>query len=460
MSLSAAAAAALRERGLEAVIETAQRAGPGYAHRLARELEALDWGQLDRQRAALQDAPAPVRAADLQAPELLPSSSVCGSPRLAAAEERGWEELRAGRVAAVTVAGGQASRLGFDGPKGAFPLGAVTGASLFQILGGQVCRLRAITGAPLPWILLTGPENHLSTRDFFERRNFFGLGADTVHFACQGMLPALSPQGDLLLAAPDRLFRNPDGHGGLFRALDRAGLLGLLKEQNVSTLFTCQVDNPLVRMADPAFLGFHLLGGARMSSKAVIKTEPAEKVGVLILQDGVLGCVEYSDLPVALQEERAADGGLRFRAGNIAMHALDLGFAGSMAKTDLPLHRARKEVTALGAEGLPVRGIAVKFETFIFDALPHAGAGGALVQEADRAEEFAPVKNREGADSAASARAASDARARRWLRSAGVEATAHGFVELEPGLAYSAADLAAQSGRWKVHGGRLVARTR
>lgn len=462
MSTPAAAAAALRERGLEGVLEAARRAGAECAQSLEQEIHAMDWAQLDRQRAALQAgaASAAFIADGLEAPALLPPSTAAGAPGLAAAEERGWEELRRGRVAVVTVAGGQASRLGFDGPKGAYPLGPVTGASLFQILAGQIARLRAVSGAALPWILMTGPENHASTRDFFERRNFFGLGARTVRFACQGMLPALSPEGDLLLAAPDRLFRNPDGHGGLFRALARAGLLDWMQDEGVGTLFTCQVDNPLVRMADPAFLGFHLQAGARMSCKAVIKTDPAEKVGVLALRAGCMECVEYSDLPADLQAERAADGGLRFRAGNIAMHAISAEFARAMAATDLPLHRARKEVTALGADGLPAKRIAVKFETFVFDALPHAGAGGALAQEADRAEEFAPVKNRSGADSAASSRSALDARARRWLQAAGVEPPAQGLVELEPGLALSAADLRSRRGEWELRAGRLVARKR
>jgi len=443
-------------------MEAARRAGAGAALRLEQEIAALDWAQLDRQRAALRAAAAPAAdlAAGLEPPPLLPASTAAGAPGLEAAERRGWEELRSGRVAVVTVAGGQASRLGFDGPKGAYPLGPVSGASLFQILAGQVERLRAVAGAPLPWILMTGPENHAATREFFERRNHFGLGARTVHFACQGLLPALSPEGELLLAAPDRLFRNPDGHGGLFRALARAGLLDRLQEAGVSTLFTCQVDNPLVRMADPAFLGFHLQAGARMSCKAVIKTDPAEKVGVLALRRGLMECIEYSDLPAALQAERAADGGLRFRAGNVAMHAIGLPFARDVAAAELPLHRARKEVAALGPDGLPAKRHAVKFETFIFDALPLAGPGGALVQEADRGEEFAPVKNRDGDDSAASARAALDARARRWLHAAGVEAPARGLIELEPGLALSAADLCSRRGEWEMRSGRLLARKR
>lgn len=423
---------------------------------LAAEIAALDAAQLARQRAALR-APATAASVDgLQPPELLPPSSRVEDPRVREAAQRGWEELRAGRVAVVTVAGGQASRLGFEGPKGAYPLGPVSGASLFQILAGGIRRMRERAAASLPWVLMTGPENDATTRAFFAARNHFGLDARTVHFSCQGTLPALTPEGELLRAAPDRLFRNPDGHGGLYRALERSGVLARLADGGVNTLFTCQVDNALAPIADPAFLGFHLLRGARMSSKAVVKTDPAEKVGLLAESGGLMRCVEYSDLPAAAQAERAADGGLRLRAGNIAMHAIALDFARAMAAAELPLHLARKQVRALGPDGLPRNLPAVKFETFVFDALPLAGPGGCMVQEAERAEEFAPLKNRHGADSIASARAALDARARRWLAAAGWPAAPAGAIELAPGVATDPEDLGSRRAELEWSGGRLL----
>jgi UDP-N-acetylglucosamine/UDP-N-acetylgalactosamine diphosphorylase len=424
---------------------------------LAAEIAALDVGMLARQRAALRAPPAASEVGALQPPELLPPSARHEDPRVRAAAARGWEELRGGRVAVVTVAGGQASRLGFEGPKGTYPLGPVSGASLFQILAGGVRRMRDRAGAPLPWVLMTGPENDEATRAFFAARNHFGLGARSVHFACQGTLPALTPDGELLQAAPGRLFRNPDGHGGLYRALAGAGVLERLGDGGTTTLFTCQVDNGLTPIADPAFLGFHLLRGARMSSKAVVKTDPAEKVGLLAESGGLMRCVEYSDLSTAAQEQRAPDGGLRLRAGNIAMHAIALAFARAMAAADLPLHLARKQVRALGPDGLLRTTAAVKFETFVFDALPLAGPGGCLVQEAERAEEFAPLKNRSGADSIGTARAALDARARRRLAAAGQPAPASaGPIELAPGLASDAEDLRTRSGASEWHGGRLL----
>nr|MBC8327895.1 UTP--glucose-1-phosphate uridylyltransferase [Planctomycetota bacterium] len=407
--------AALEERGLISVLEPAARAGGAATDGLCRDLAQVDWEMLDRQRRALGAGP-PGASGQLSPPPLAPPSTLEG-PETEAAAARGWEALRAGRVAVCTVAGGQASRLGFDGPKGAFPLAPVSGASLFQLMAGQVARLRQRSGAPVPWIIQTGPDNHDSTQRFFELRSWFGLGRASVRFVCQGTLPALAPDGGLLLASPDRLFRNPDGHGGFYRALRADGAFRQLRQAGIDLLFYCQVDNPLVRMGDPAFLGHHLLHGAEMSVKVVEKTEAKEKVGLVALVDGVASCIEYSDLPDALAGQRAEDGGLRFRAGNIAIHAFGLDFAERVAETDLPLHLARKQVLALDGGLVAVARDGVKFETFVFDALPLAAR--AVVQMCDRAEEFAPVKNRSGGDSVLSSRQALDRRNRAWLASAG-----------------------------------------
>jgi len=431
--------AALDERGVISVLEPARRAGGGATAALIRELQQLDWQVLDRQRRALQ-AGAPAAPGALAPPPLAPPSTDAG-PETAAAAAAGWEALRAGRVALCTVAGGQASRLGFDGPKGAYPLGPVTGASLFQMMAGQVARLRQRSGSPIPWIIQTGPDNHLSTQRFFARRNWFGLGSASVSFVCQGTLPALDPDGGLLLSAPGRLFRNPDGHGGFYRALQAGGLYEQLRRQGVDLLFYCQVDNPLVRMGDPAFLGHHLLQQAEMSVKVVEKTAPGEKVGLVALVDGTASCIEYSDLSEELAAERAEDGGLRFRAGNIAIHAFDLGFAERIAGSELELHLARKQVAALDGGLDPVLRDGVKFETFVFDALPLAAR--AVVQMCPREEEFAPVKNRSGSDSILSSRQALDRRSRAWLEGApaGGDLPEGRWIELQVGVALDREDL-------------------
>jgi len=459
---SAEVRAALQKRGLEGVLGPASTAGPQALASLTAELQALDWEMLDRQLSCLGEA-AKKPPEGLEPPPLVPPSTEGDLPATRRAAEVGWEALRAGRVAVVTVAGGQASRLGFQGPKGSFPLGPVTGASLFQILAGRIRRLGELAGRPLPWVLQTGPENHAETRAFFQRRSFFGLRPGNLRFVCQGTFPALSPQGELLLSGPGSLFRNPDGHGGCFRALFRSGGLDWLRERGIRQIFYCQVDNPLARVGDPVFLGHHLLAGSDMSVKVVEKTDPGEKVGLVVQREGRTQCIEYSDLDPRLGALRDPDGGLRFRAGNIAIHAFGLDFMERLAsKGGLPLHLARKKVRALG-EGLePGIRDGIKFEQFVFDALP--SARNVVVQLCERAEEFAPVKNRHGSDSIDTSRQALQAQAARWA--AGLNQNREGKAfpqpwEIRPGVAWDAGDLHAQESHLRrICEGRLLVRRR
>ncbi len=440
---------------MESVLLPAQAAGGQALARLKQDLLGVHWDILDRQRTALaaDDHHSP---ASFEPPPLV-SASTSESPDVQEAFECGWEALRQGRVALCTVAGGQASRLGFDGPKGTFPLGPVSGASLFHMFAGQVARLRALTGASLPWIIQTGPGNHDETRTYFKKRSFFGLPSSSVQFVCQGTLPALTAGGQFLLAQPDALFRNPNGHGGFFRAMQRTHTLAALRDSGVDLLFYCQVDNPLIRMGDPAFLGFHLLAQSNMSVKVLEKQSPEEKVGLVVLSNGRTVCVEYSDLAPELASRRAEDGGLLYRAGNLAVHVFDLDFAQTMATTDLPLHMAHKNVQAL-ADGLTAqRRPGVKFETFVFDALPFADK--TVVQLCLREEEFAPVKNRFGLDSIATARRAMTVRARRWLETASPNfcLPTSGSIEIAPGVALDSRDLQSQCDRLRIStSGHLV----
>ena len=435
--------AALQDRGLSQVWLPAEQIGPEAVNRLEDDLLQIDWELFDRQRKALRrskEQPLPAIAP----PTLVAPSKQDGTKEQQTAREIGEAALREGGIAILTVAGGQASRLGFEDPNAAYPLGNISGASLFQIMAGQIRRLREVYDCNLQWIIQTGPGNHNETQDFFAKRNHFGLGASTMRFVCQGTLPALSPKGLFLLAAPDKLFRNPDGHGGVYRAMKMSGTINDLRKQGVHTLFYCQVDNPLAWIGDPVFLGHHLQQDARMSVKVVEKTEPTEMVGLVVASDDRNTCVEYSDLSEEIQAERADDGGLKYRAGNIAIHAFALDFLEEMAEANLPLHMARKEIRCLSSDGVtstPRDG--VKFESFVFDALPLARKS--VIQLALREEEFAPVKNRSGVDSIQTSREALDARSKKWIELAQIAAPLappkHGG-ELECGLCLGPEDLA------------------
>ena len=335
----------------------------------------------------------------------------------------GEEALAGGRVAVVTVAGGLGTRLGAGPVKGTVPVGPVSGKSLFQLEAETVLALGRRYARPLHWFIMTSPANDESTREYFAGRGWFGLDPEVVHFFCQGQMPVVDDGGKVLLDAPDHIAESPDGHGGCLYGLARSGALEEMKGLGVEILFYHQVDNPLVRIAEPLFLGLHIDRGAQVSSKALLKRDPGEGLGHFVRDaEGRLRVIEYSDMPPALQQERDAQGRLRFGYGSIAIHIFDREFLADLLRrgVELPWHRARKKVPYLDERGrliTPAQANADKFERFIFDVLPWAET--ALVVETTR-EEFSPIKEPEGPDSPSAARAALSRRYARWLEAAGV----------------------------------------
>jgi UDP-N-acetylglucosamine/UDP-N-acetylgalactosamine diphosphorylase len=276
---------------------------------------------------------------------------------------------------------------------------------------------------------MTSPLNDRATRDFFAEHGHFGLPREDISFFRQGAMPAFDIEtGRILMAGKDRVATSPDGHGGTLKALARSGALGDIKDRGIEHISYVQVDNPLARVVDPVFLGLHATSAessAEMSTKAIAKTDPSEKVGVLCRIDGRTGVIEYSDLPDELAAARDADGRLTLREGSIAIHLIASSFVDRLTSAgdlDLPFHRAEKSMACIdpetGESVEPAGKNAVKLEMFIFDALPKAERS--LVYEVDRLDEFAPIKNAEGADSPASSAKLQTERAARWLESRGV----------------------------------------
>lgn len=368
----------------------------------------------------------------------------------AKARAAGEEALRAGRVAAFTVAGGQGTRLGYDGPKGTFPVTPLKRKPLFQVFAEKIRAAGVRYGRPLHWFIMTSHQNHAATEAFFAEHKYFGLDRGRVHFFRQGRMPAVTFDGKIMLESAGSIAMSPDGHGGSLRALARSGSLDLMKREGVDALSYFQVDNPLVRCIDPAFIGWHLQGRSEMSSKMVPKAYPEEKLGHFCTQDGRLVVIEYSDLPMAMQREVDASGQLRYLAGSIAIHVLDREFVRRMA-TDggLAFHRADKKIPTVAADGAPVKPEkpnGVKFEMFVFDALPFAK--NPVVIETRRADDFSPVKNAEGLDSPKTCRDDQLRQFARWLTAncASVEADATGLpraaVEVSPLFGYDEASFA------------------
>ena len=344
----------------------------------------------------------------------------------AAAFKAGSEAIAAGRVAAFTVAGGQGTRLGYDGPKGTYPVTPVSQKTLFQVFAEKIARSGERVGVTIPWFILTSEINNDATIAAFKETDFFGLDSESVHFIVQGLVPAVDYEGKILLSEKSKIAMTPDGHGGSLRALVRSGAVAKMAEMGVDCVSYFQVDNPIIQCIDPAFIGFHVLGQSELSSKMVPKAYALEKVGHFCMQDGAALVVEYSDMPDAMQEETNEDGSIRFNGGSVAIHIFDRDFiarAGS-ATSDLklPFHRADKKIPYVGVDGTIVKPDAangVKFEMFVFDALPLAK--NPVIIEAAREDDFSPVKNAEGVDSPKSCKRDQLRMFVRWLRAAGEE---------------------------------------
>jgi len=267
---------------------------------------------------------------------------------------------------------------------------------------------------------MTSHENHQDTLNFFNAHDYYGLDRDTVHFFKQSMLPSITPEGRLILKDETYLFMNPDGHGGSLKALHNSGLLKYLTEKGISELFYCQVDNPLVKIADPVFIGYHKMSDAEIYTKVVRRRNTKEKVGVYLSIKGKDAIIEYNDLSTKKMSALDENGAILYWAGNTAIHVLNISFIERLNKHGfaLPYHRAIKTVKTIGPDEKPIKTEAWKFETFVFDAIPLARKTCCV--EAAREEEFSPVKNRDGDDSPETAQRAMNNLHRRWLEETGI----------------------------------------
>lgn len=418
---------------------------------LARQIRSLDFGLIERLvRGHDESEDWSQLASRARPPRTFRLDGRGNEFSRAVARQAGEAALAAGRVGALLVAGGQGTRLGFEHPKGMYPIGPVSGVSLFQLL---VEKLRATSrryGVRIPLWLMTSPATHHETAEFFERHGRFGLPPEDLHLFCQGTMPAVDAQtGRVLLAEPAEIALSPDGHGGSVAALKAAGGLDLARQRGIDLFFYFQVDNPLVVVCDPVFLGYHLLAGAEVSTQVVRKVDPAERVGLVVEIDGRVRIIEYSDLPAEVAARRTPDGGLELWAGNIAVHVFDREFLERMSAGDgrLPFHRARKKVPFVDEDGRlvdPETPNALKFERFVFDLLP--AAERSMVMEVAAEEAFAPLKNADDAprDSAPWVRRQMLAQAARWLAAGGVQVADGVQVEISPLFALDAEELAAR----------------
>jgi len=358
------------------------------------------------------------------------------------ARASGESLIRNNRIAVLIVAGGQGSRLGYEGPKGTFPATPVKKKTLFQLFAESIKAISLKYNASIPLLIMTSNENHEDTIEYFKSHDYFGLKKNTVRFFMQGMIPSITPEGKLILRDETYLFTNPDGHGGSLKALHDSGLLYELMEKGFTELFYCQVDNPLVKIADPIFMGYHTILNAQVSTKVVRRTNVDEKVGIYLSVNGKDAIVEYSDLPAEFMAALDENGNIRYWAGNTAIHAFSLTFIKNINQHGyaVPYHCAHKIVDGKDEDGLIKHTDAWKFETFVFDTILLADK--TCCMEVMREEEFSPIKNKDGTDSPYTACMAMTNLHRHWLESAGVKIPPETQVEISPLFALSKEELA------------------
>ena len=320
--------------------------------------------------------------------------------------ETGLEAIRAGKVGAVMLAGGQGSRLGFEKPKGTFNIGLTRELYIFECLIGNLLEVTNAAGAFVPLFIMTSAENDSDTREFFEQHNYFGYNSSYVWFFVQEQFPATDTDGRLLLAGPGKIATAPNGNGGWYASMEKNGMLDVIRERSIEWLNVFAMDNVLQRIADPCFVGAVIASGMASGAKVVAKTAPDEKVGVICLEDGRPSIVEYYEMTDEMRSRREPDGTLSYNYGVILNYLFRVDKLDETLHVRLPLHKALKKLRYMTEDGqmiVPEEPNAFKFETLALDMVKLQE--NCLAYEVDRSREFAPIKNKTGVDSVDTARA-------------------------------------------------------
>jgi UDP-N-acetylglucosamine/UDP-N-acetylgalactosamine diphosphorylase len=420
---------------------------------LLSQLAAIDFDQIDEiVEQFVKQKPEVEIPGNLQPPSTIDYG---GGDQAAQARQRGEQLIAEGKVAAFTVAGGQGTRLGYEGPKGCFEATPVVNKPLFRLFAEKIRAAATRHRTTIPWYIMTSPINDTATKAHFRQNDYWGFSPKDVIFFEQGTMPAIDYDGKLMLARPYRPATSPDGHGGSLTAMRKSGALDDMANRGIEVISYFQVDNPLVNCIDPIFIGLHDLAGAEMSAKALPKRDPMEKLGNFCEVDGDVHVIEYSDMPEDLARKTTDDGRLKFSAGSIAIHVISRDFVERLTeggRCKLPWHRADKKVPYIdpetGQQVQPDEPNAVKLEMFVFDAMPLARE--TVIYETRREEEFSPIKNAEGKDSPATSLHDQVRMWANWLEGAGIDVPrdADGqiaaAIEISPLFADSAEELAAK----------------
>ena len=325
--------------------------------------------------------------------------------RLPEFEAAGIEAIKAGKVAAVLLAGGMGTRLGVDGPKGAYDIGITKPLYIFEQQMRNLMEVTEKCGVTVPLYIMTSDKNHEQTTSFWKEHGYFGYPESEVKFFKQDMAPAVDFDGKIILERKDTPALSPNGNGGWFSSLQRAGLCEDLHKRGVEWLNIYAVDNVLQRIADPVFVGATIVSGVNCGAKAICKTEPYEKVGVLCKDGNQPDIIEYYELTDEMANMRDENGNLVYCYGVIMNYLFRLSRLEEIVDKKIPVHIVQKKIECLCEDGVtrkPEKENGKKFETLAVDLIKPMGS--VLPFEVVREKEFAPIKNKTGVDSVESAR--------------------------------------------------------
>ncbi|KAJ8680463.1 hypothetical protein QAD02_016250 [Eretmocerus hayati] len=376
----------------------------------------------------------------------------CTSDKILMYEEIGLKEIANGRVAVVSLAGGQGTRLGVDFPKGMYDIGLPSKRSLFHIQALRIRRLQNLAKAKyelskgISWYIMTSDATHDATLSYFEENDYFNLDKSRVIMFKQSTLPCLTFDGKIILDEKHKISRAPDGNGGFYVALKKEGILDDMKSHKINSVHVFSVDNALVRVADPVFVGYCISRSADCGVKVLKKRSEDECVGVVCQVDGLYSVVEYSEISPATAKLRDAKGQLLYNAGNICNHYFTHSFLENVSEKYgecLDLHIAKKKISFIDTNGKKCKPSApngIKMEKFIFDSFKYSQ--NFAVWEVLREEEFCALKNPDsaGVDCPSDARRYVLDLHKQWLLSAGATSV-EGDVEVCPLLSYRGEDL-------------------
>lgn len=363
----------------------------------------------------------------------------------------GLDLMAAGKVAVVLMAGGQGTRLGSSAPKGCYDIGLPSHKTLFQIQAERIRRVQTLAAkrgdnAIVPWYVMTSGPTRGPTEAFFQENNYFGLDKANIKIFEQGVLPCISNDSKIILESKGKVAVAPDGNGGIYQALVLSGIVDDMRKRGIEHIHAYCVDNCLVKVADPTFIGFSAALDVDIATKVVRKRNATESVGLILSKNGKPDVVEYSEIDSATAE--ATDPKhpelLKFRAANIVNHYYSFRFLDSIPNWahKLPHHVARKKIPYADLESgdtiKPEKPNGIKLEQFVFDVFPMLSLDKFACLEVRREDEFSPLKNAPGTgeDDPETSKRDIMGQGERWVKAAGAVVTQDGGVEISPLMSY------------------------